>query len=71
VEDKGAVNHFYTVEVPGAEMDFEFFGEGHRFVVEGEFHGFRDGGVPLVELEFEFADGFGEIGEAVFGMHCC
>jgi hypothetical protein len=38
VENERAVYHFYAVEVPGTEVDFEFFGEGHGFVVEGEFH---------------------------------
>lgn len=33
VEDKGAVDHFYAVEVSAAEMDFEFFFEGHGFIV--------------------------------------
>lgn len=69
MEDEGTVDHFYAVEVAGTEVDFEFFGEGHGLVVEGEFHGFGDGGVPLVELEFEFADCFGELGEVVFGVH--
>ena len=38
MEDEGTVDHFYAVEVPGTEVDFEFFGEGHGFVVEREFH---------------------------------
>jgi len=33
VEDKGAVDHLYAVEVSTAEMDFEFFFEGHGFIV--------------------------------------
>lgn len=38
VEYKGPVNHFHAVEVAAAEVDFEFFFEGHGFVVQGKFH---------------------------------
>ena len=38
MEDEGPVDHFYAIEVPAAEVDFEFFFEGHGFIVQGEFH---------------------------------
>lgn len=35
---EGSVNHFHAIEVPAAEVDFEFFFEGHGFVVQGKLH---------------------------------